>query len=289
MARTSHFGRRQPPARAMAPAPFCTHRDDMGYASSTDRAARADEGLVTANIGLVHHIVRDVALRVPAHVSREDLLGAGLEGLTTAARTYDPARGVPFAAFAARRIRGAITDELRSVDWIGRRARTRARHAAVVTDELRVALGRRPSHAEVAARLGTTARKIEEAEALGASAPTSIDALPAAAAESAVVDDAPLDERLLRTERAQALAAAVGALPERVRYVVDGYFYAGRTMAELAEELRVTESRVSQLRAQALDMLRDGVNVQLDPEEVSLPKSAVLARRRADYLAAVTA
>src|SRR6476659_9976245 len=96
----------------------------------------ADE-LVTSNLPLVGHVVRDTMMRVPGHVDRDDLTSAGLVALVKAGRSFDPERGVPFARYAATRIRGAVLDELRAVDWAPRSVRRRARDL----DQARARLG----------------------------------------------------------------------------------------------------------------------------------------------------
>ena len=90
-------------------------------------AHQADESLVTAHMPLVGHIVRETMSRVPAHVNRDDLTSAGLAALVMAGRSFDPERGVTFARYAATRVRGAILDELRSIDWASRSVRRKAR------------------------------------------------------------------------------------------------------------------------------------------------------------------
>src|SRR5688572_6888760 len=107
-------------------------------------------------MALVGHIVRESMGRLPGHVNRDDLTSAGLTALVQAARSYDESRGVPFTRYAATRIRGAILDELRGIDWASRSVRRRARELDDTRSKLAVDLGRVATDAEVAAAAGLT-------------------------------------------------------------------------------------------------------------------------------------
>ena len=120
---------------------------------------RADE-LITSHMPLVGHIVRETMGRVPSHVSRDDLTSAGLTALVQAAQAFDAERGVPFERYAATRIRGAILDELRSVDWASRSVRRRARDLEETRTRLAGALGRTPTVAEVASASGLSVEDV---------------------------------------------------------------------------------------------------------------------------------
>src|SRR5579859_6613443 len=113
-----------------------------------------EERLIKEHLFLVHRTVTQTSARIPAHVSRDDLLSAGMAGLAHAARHYDPQRGVPFDRYAATRIRGAVLDELRGFDWASRPVRTKARNLASLTESLTAALGRRPTEQELAEAAG---------------------------------------------------------------------------------------------------------------------------------------
>src|SRR5215212_6854054 len=112
------------------------------------------EERVTSNMALVGHIVRESMGRLPGHVSRDDLTSAGFTALVQAARSYDEARGVPFARYAGTRVRGAILDELRGIDWASRSVRRRARDLDATRSQLSSILGRAPSTQEVADAAG---------------------------------------------------------------------------------------------------------------------------------------
>jgi RNA polymerase sigma factor for flagellar operon FliA len=248
---------------------------------------RRREDVVRAHMPLVGHLVREMLARVPAHVNRDDLISAGYAALVAAARGFDEARGVPFARFAAARVRGALLDELRGLDWASRSVRQRARRTDAARQELTAELGRNPLATEVAAHLGCTVEDIESADDdVQRAVVFSLQGFATAGADDMVTEPgAGPEEMLIRRERLGYLRHAIDVLPERLRAVITGYFFEERPMAQIAGELGVTESRVSQLRAEALTLLKDGLNAHLDPAVAaqSAIKDGCVARRRAAY------
>ncbi|HEU4349914.1 MAG TPA: sigma-70 family RNA polymerase sigma factor [Actinoplanes sp.] len=259
--------------------------------SGASVADRRREDTVRAHMPLVGHLVREMLARVPAHVSRDDLISAGYAALVAAARGFDEARGVPFARFAATRIRGALLDELRGLDWASRSVRQRARRADSARQELIAELGRTPTLAEVAERLGCTVEDIESADDdVQRAVVFSLQGFATATADDMVTEpSAGPEELLVRRERLGYLRHAVDALPERLRAVITGYFFEERPMGQIASDLGITESRVSQLRSEALSLLRDGLNTHLDPALATPVASGCVARRRAAYYDAIAA
>lgn len=247
--------------------------------------------LVESHVALVGHIVRETMARVPAHVNRDDLTSAGLTALVLAARSFEEDRGVPFARYAARRIRGAILDELRSVDWASRSVRRRARDLEETRTRLAATLGRAAATEEVATAAGLSAAEVESNDGDIARAQVlSLQGVAGATLEETLVSSAPNpEESLEHSEQLQYLVAAVAELPARQRAVVEGYFFAERPMADIAAELGVTESRISQIRAEALVQLRDALHHALQPEMVAptARPGGCAARRREQYVAAV--
>ncbi len=255
------------------------------------RPSRDD--LVRQTLPLVGHIVRDMLGRVPAHVSRDDLMSAGLMALVQAAGAFDPERGVSFPGYASTRIRGAVIDELRGLDWASRSVRRLARQVEEARNTLAVALGRVATDAEVAAALGIgTAELSAHREDMSRATVMSLHGL-----EDGAVDEVlpatgltPV-EVLEQRERIAYLHDGVERLPERLRAVVEGYFFESRPMAEIAEELGVTESRVSQLRAEAVALLRGALTAALEPDlrETHERPDGCVARRKESYYASVAA
>lgn len=241
--------------------------------------------LIEDHLPLVGYHVSETLSRVPSHVERDDLASAGALALVRAADAYDPSTGVPFNRYAAIRIRGALVDELRSMDWASRGTRTRIRRMTSVADELTAQLGHAPSQEQLAGALGVGIEEVEAAQADASRRVLSFDGH-----ESVLADILPAkapgpEETLLIDERLNYLAAAVEALPERLRVVVEQVFFADRSVTEVAQEMGVTQSRVSQLRAEAMVLLRDGMNAHLEPEQLAAPAnpSGVVQRRREAY------
>lgn len=253
--------------------------------------SEATDELITVNIPLVGHIVRETMGRVPSHVDRDDLTSAGLAALVQAARSFDAERGVPFGRYAATRIRGAILDELRAVDWASRSVRRRARQLDETRNRLAASLGRIPSAAEVASALGISLEEvIGNDDDLARAQVLSLDvAVEGALHDPATDPTAGPAAQLEHVERLSYLRAAISELPERLRTVVEEYFIHERPMAQIAAQLDVSESRISQLRAQALVLLRDALNTHLDPDLVPAHRrpGGCADRRRETYFAAV--
>jgi RNA polymerase sigma factor FliA len=261
--------------------------------------ADADEtaALIEANLPLVRHVVLQVAGHFPRHVDRQELARAGSLGLVEAAQRYDESRGVPFDRFAARRIRGAILDAVRAVDWAPRSVRALGRALEAVEADLANSTGAAPSADAVAAALGvgtpelaairdrvyrSVVLALEHRVATGDDAGEDL-ALGDVLADRTVVEPA---ETLEARELLGYLRDAVGLLPERHRIVIVGYFLEERTSLELAEELEVTESRISQIRSEGLGMLRDGIDAQYTPTVGDAPSNRG-AKRKAEYAGAI--
>ena len=251
------------------------------------------ESLITSHIPVVSHIVRETMGRVPSHVCRDDLTSAGLAALVQASKSFDAERGVPFARYAATRVRGAILDELRGIDWASRSVRRRARDLDATRAQLASILGRTPTTQEVADAVGMTLDEIaHNNEDIARAQVLSLPGAQDASLDDILPSHGPTPEQLIEhRERLTYLVEAVAELPDRLRIVISDYFLEERPMAEIAAELGVTESRVSQMRAEALVLLRDALNHELDPSLVkphARPQGSA-ARRRESYFAAVAA
>lgn len=260
----------------------------LARTSSPENASgeSARDALVRAHLPLVDHLVREVASRVPAHVDRDELTSAAMYALALSARSFDPSIGASFGTFASIRIRGALTDELRSMDWASRSVRAKARAVEQVRETLTHRLGRPPLASELADALKTSAAALAHIEAdVHRAAVQSLDAPETGADGLTEGADGP-ETALLRREELGYLRDAIAELPERLRTVVEQYFFEQRRMADIAADLGVTESRVSQLRSEALSWLREGMRT-MDHHCTEQTTSGRARKSRAAYQAAV--
>jgi RNA polymerase sigma factor for flagellar operon FliA len=249
-----------------------------------------EDGLVRQHLPLVHYAVAEIASRLPRHINRDDLVSAGMIGLAQAARSFDGDRGIRFDRYAATRIKGALLDELRSADWASRSVRSRSRRVNEATDRLTASLGRAPSSQELASDMGMALSEIEAvADDVHRALVLNVESLMGdGSGDELFPDVAPSpDELLLDQERRAYLIDAVALLPERLRTVVVAYFLDEQPMQEIAATLEVSESRISQMRAEALALLKEGIDSQLEPESVDTEATGRVARRKAAYFSAI--
>jgi RNA polymerase sigma factor for flagellar operon FliA len=266
---------------------------------SSDRLSRAEIGeLIERNLPLVQHVLFQVAAHYPRHADREELAQAATLGLVEAAHRFDPGRGVPFERWVSMRVRGAIVDAARALDFAPRSLRAAARSVEDAQSTLLSRLGRTPTAEEIAAEMQMPVRdlfelqgRVHRALVLSLDAPCGEEdgdplTLADGLVETVYVDPSTqLEER----ERAAYLRDALALLPERLQVVVCGYFLQGRSSAELAEELGVTESRVSQMRSEGLALMRAGISAQYaDAPAADEPETGRAATRRAAYAAALS-
>jgi len=233
------------------------------YKTSGEREIR--DQLIVHYSPLVKYVAGRVAVGLPHRVEPADLVSYGIFGLIDAIERFEPDRGPSFESYAIARIKGAIIDELRSLDWVPRSVRAKARSLERAYQDLEARLKRVPTDAELAAEVG-----LEE------------DQLQSILAQVSFLGLAALDETLGIGERAggttlgetladrsdgpvavvetaetrRILAACIAALPERERVVLTLYYYEGLTLAEIGTVLSVTESRVSQVHTKAVIHLR---------------------------------
>lgn len=266
-------------------------------ASSTPLTPAEITALIEEHLPLVNHVVFQVAVHFPRHVDRDDLARAGALGLVEAAKRYDEARGVPFNRFAAQRIRGAIIDGVRAADWAPRSVRALARRLDQVEQSLANQLGRVPSLGETAAALDMTREELDRLrDRLFRSVVLAFDSLVGDSEDEeltlvdVLTDTSAVEpsEELESRELHAYLRDAVNLLPERHRMVVVGYFIEERTSQDLARFLGVTESRVSQMRTEALAMLRQGIEAQYVAQDDREEPVGLVARRRAEYASAIS-
>jgi RNA polymerase sigma factor FliA len=255
---------------------------------------------IEAHLPLVKNIVFQVAVHFPRHVDRDELARAGALGLVEAARRWDAERGVPFDRYAARRIKGAILDAVRAADWAPRSVRAVARRIARAEQELTSKLGRLPSSAEMAAELDVPVEdlarlsdRIYRSVVLALEQPVHDAGAETVSLMEVLRDTTQLsaEDELEARELVGYLHDAIELLPGRHRIVIVGYFLDGRTSVELAGFLGVTESRISQLRSEALELLRAGIGAQYESSPGRPGAKRRLGSRltegSADYAAAI--
>jgi RNA polymerase sigma factor for flagellar operon FliA len=230
---------------------------------------------VVAYSPLVKYVAGRMSSGLPAHVDEADLISYGLGGLIFAIERFDLSREIKFETYAITRIRGAIIDELRSLDWVPRSVRARAREIERVNMKLEARLQRAPTDEEMAAELKVDVEEFHEAllqisnstivaldELWNVSDSSGdqvslLDTIPdhGAPDPQAVVDQGELRDRI---------ADAIAALPEREKLVIALYYYENLTLREIGEVLGVTESRVSQLHTKAVLRLRSKLGSELE-------------------------
>lgn len=261
--------------------------------SSITRNPHVDEDqLVREHLPLARRVVAELVSKMPRHAPKEDLLAAGMAGLAQAARNFDPSRGVPFHRYALTRVRGALLDELRVHDWASRPVRAKARVMDAASERLTAKLGRPPSPEELATELKVPVSSVQNLNHdVHRAVVLNYESILEGDSDTVLLgtDEGSPEGALLDRERNAYLVDAVQALPERLRVVVVGYFFENRSMQDLGAQLQVSESRISQLRAEALDLLKDGLNTQLEPslvEPMANPSGRV-ARRRQSYYTAI--
>ncbi len=243
---------------------------------------------VLANVPLVEHIVNRVAAGLPASYSRDDLVQTGVLGLISATVRFDPGAGAAFSTFAGRRIEGAIIDLLRRNDWAPRSVRAAERRLNAAAE--RAALDHSPTAAELTAELGCSLTElhrlrddIAKARLDSLDRPVRTDDTPVPLAATVADHRRQAEERVTDDELVGYLRNGVAMLPERHRLIIVGFFFEGTSITELGRTLGVTQSRASQLKEEAVRMLREGLRqAYLDPEtEPARPPTKLTERQRA--------
>ena len=219
--------------------------------------------LVLDHVGLVKALAQRLAQRLPAQVELTDLVSVGVLGLIDAANRYKASTGVPFDAFARRRVQGAMLDALRDLDWAPRSLRKMRRDLDAAIAKLRHQLKREPADAEIAEAMSLSEpeydRLLDQVRSLELGALRQLDAANqdgGSLLELVIDPDEGPEATLERTELRAHLARALMELPERERQILALYYEEELTMAEIGAVIGVCESRVSQLRSLALSRLR---------------------------------
>jgi RNA polymerase sigma factor FliA len=235
--------------------------------------------LILAYAPLVKYVAGRMSSGLPAHIEEADLISYGLLGLIGALERFDPAREIKFETYAIARIKGSIIDELRSLDWVPRSVRSKAREIEKVITLLETRLHRAPTDDEIARELGMEGDEFQAT--LTQISNTSIVALDELWAISGSDGDTAslidtLEDPKARdpsrmldvTEMKTRLASAIDALPKREKIVIALYYYENLTLREIGEVLGVTESRISQLHTKAILRLKGRLRDEIEPAAI---------------------
>jgi RNA polymerase sigma factor for flagellar operon FliA len=243
-----------------APAPASAWR---AYQSAG--GTRDEKELLERYLPLVRNVVDRLRLTLPAHVDVDDLYGVGVTGLIAAVKRYDPEQQHTFAAYATTRIRGAVLDELRRLDWFPRRARAKARKLKTAIAELEQRFGRAPEDAEIRDQLGLTQKEYEhwmvEVRPISFIA---IDDNPegedggGVSRHELIADEqaVPVQAQMEHQELAEIVTQKMSELPDIQRRVLAMYYHENLRLAEIAAVFRLTESRICQIHSRAILALR---------------------------------
>jgi RNA polymerase sigma factor for flagellar operon FliA len=241
----------------------------VAYKTHGDRAQR--EQLILHYQPLVHAVAKRVGVTLPAHIDDEDLVSYGLFGLMDAIEKFDLERGIKFATYASTRIRGAIIDELRSIDWIPRSVRSQVRGINQTYAALETQLQRQPTDEEMSEAMGISIADLHKNR--GQQNFIHMVALDALIAPDSSAGDGEYSlVNQLQDSRTESpdlhyeaeeikhnLARAIASTDEKELIVLTLYYYEGLTLAEIGHVLNVTESRVCQLHTRVMQSIRNGL------------------------------
>ena len=241
----------------------------MSIETSSEPASRqARDRLLTEHLGLVHHVARQLSRRLAVEYDFDELVSAGTIGLMNAVDNFDVSRGLAFSTFAAPRIRGAILDELRRQDHVPRSIRRKTRDIGAAREELTQRHGQAPSDQEIAEFLGVDMRtywrwqsEVEGAFFVPLDQPFHEDDRRSGSPLQSVpgLTGEMIEDDLNHQQEVEALREAILELKEQERIVLSLYYFEELKLHEIAKILKLTESRVSQIRSKSIAKLRASI------------------------------
>lgn len=244
------------------------------YKISGDRQLR--DYLINNYAQLVNYVAQNISNGLPSNVDKDDLASYGTFGLIDAIEKFDPERGFKFETYAIARIKGSIYDELRSIDWVPRSVRSKAKAYEKAVQKLETELLRAPTDAEIAEELDLTVDQLRHLTGQISHTGTvaldemisSNDKTDSMSVGDTIADDgiSPLVSYEIEEIR-NALVNVIDELTEREKIVLSLYYYENLTLAEVGSILGVTESRVCQIHTKAVTHLRSGLQTNLTPTE----------------------
>ena len=215
---------------------------------------------------MIKYVANRIAMRLPPHIEVDDLISVGVLGLMDAISKYDSSRGAKFKTYAEFRVRGAILDELRAMDWVPRSIRQKASNVDKVVQALQAKLSRSPEDEEVAKEMGISLDQfhdtLNETKSIPIFSLEDLGIAKESGEQQSLLDclagkaDADPQTQIRLTELKEIIAKAIDALPEKERLMVSLYYYEELTMKEIGAVLEITESRVSQIHSKAVYRLR---------------------------------
>jgi RNA polymerase sigma factor for flagellar operon FliA len=261
LAAAKAYGKGAPAAPAAAPAPAPSSPADAEPPEVFDRENR--EQLIKDYVPLVKFVAHRVASRLPSHVELDDLINSGILGLMDAIEKFEPARNIKFKTYAELRVKGAILDGLRDLDWVPRSLRRKKKDIENAYHLLEQQLGRAATDEEVAVHLGVPLEELHKSldELKGVTLGTFVEVGEDGEGESLIsfVPDPDAEDphqTFQATEIKDILRTAMDVLPKKEKFVVQLYYFDELTMKEIGTLLNITESRVSQLHTKAMLRLR---------------------------------
>ncbi|MDP8991684.1 MAG: RNA polymerase sigma factor WhiG, partial [Actinomycetota bacterium] len=230
------------------------------------KSLEARDRLIVHYSPLVKYVAGRVSVGLPQNIEQADLVSYGIFGLIDAIDKFDPGRNIKFETYAIARIKGAIIDELRSIDWVPRSVRAKARSVEKAYAKLEASLLRTPTDAEVAEEMGMSEKELhgvfQQLSFVGLIALDEMLSVSGERGESTTLGDTIADKSdgpmaaFEVEETKEVLADAINRLADREKIVLTLYYYEGLTLAEIGEVLGVTESRVCQIHSKAVLQLR---------------------------------
>ena len=215
---------------------------------------------------MIKYVANRIAMRLPPHIEVDDLISVGVLGLMDAITKYDSSRGAKFKTYAEFRVRGAILDELRAMDWVPRSIRQKASNVDKVVQSLQAKLSRAPEDEEVAKEMGLSLGQfhdtLNETKSIPIFSLEDLGIAKESGEQQSLLDclagkaDADPQTQIRLIELKEIIAKAIDALPEKERLMVSLYYYEELTMKEIGAVLEITESRVSQIHSKAVYRLR---------------------------------